>query len=332
MNMKKLQRQRRFDKRAQRGELLARNKVFLSELANICNEIGRDFFTERKLLQAKEKEIAILKSSWRDSEISLEEGSDEAVQLSPVEQYNKEVISLYDRGLLWDSFCYRWGILPQWDGNTKSLRKHQRPPVEVYRYEGMEVAGSEPALMLRINAWTSIADVEAIWSVVVDEQRKLSGKQEDKNNFVRDLKWYDMRHSKKMSFQSIANEWVKNCPEELETIAVRSLMKSGTKNTKDALNKASKWQTNEEILREIKGGNLSVYKDSLDQEIGIYFKSESGRAYATSRSVDIVRKAVERMEDNVNRVTAIQAIPEGRKMVDPYEYVKLERVDIKMDV
>lgn len=285
---------RDFDISAQRAELVSRNRAFLDELKALKDHNSVINFSEmlefiNEILEANpHSEYPITRINKR-AEISLYSHLKWPEILGPRSRHIEIFLGQ------WLRFCRQWNIKPEWDGEISSLRLYMEPPLEFFWVEGEE--DDSPALLARINSWTTLKDMKSAWGQVENLQNTMWRKQEKRSNFSRDLCWYDLRKRHGLSLNGIAKLWAKYFPQEVDLLVVRRMKADIPK--ADLLGRRP---NDEELLREIKCGFLSAkYRTEYQAQRKYYLKGESLGKNFNSPFVDAIKKATARMEQQINQ-------------------------------
>lgn len=284
-----------FDINTQRAELLSRNDQFLEEL----NEYNEETFLG-KLLPYK----SLFQKGRKGNKVNVIRITQKGVETNDPDlswpeslEKDKEFEELLKRNVeFWTLFCRRWNIMPEWDGDLKSLGKSMEPPVEFYWIEGKKDVA--PALLMRINNWTTLRDLKAVWGQVEEFQNQVWKKQEKRTNFARDLLWYDL--SKKHGFKTreIAKLWEELHPEEIDLLVVSEFRK---KIAKEDFERRS--LDGNQLLAEIKSGFLAAkYKRNFEYDRESYLTGGDPGRKVNPPFVDAVKKAIKRMDQQIAQV------------------------------
>ncbi len=272
-----------FDKSSQRAELLARNKSFKKELAAISSRLGEDFFKDLEKRIQKEKEKGL------------------------PDYIPKE---LYDLREEWFSFCDRWHISYDWDRKINSLNKFIGKTVAIV--DDIDTETYEGMLYLRIDAWTTLEDIHAIWPEIEKRQKKYFVlKAEKRINFGRDLCWYDLHKKYKLSHREIAKLWEEKYPEDIDLLVIKRI-KQISETMRDIKEYIKKEQLKElegrelddqELLREIKAGKLAkAYRAYFDDEREFYATGKTSRGKLMPPFVEMIKQAVIRIQKYINNI------------------------------
>jgi hypothetical protein len=195
----------------------------------------------------------------------------------------------------WKQFCDRWHIKYEWNGKLRSLVKYLRNPVEI----SFDTKEFKSIFWLHITRWTTLEDVRAIWGKVEKLQNWLWGKGEGRTNFARDLCWYDLHKECGLKPKQIAELWAKKHPEDIDVLVVRRIRKDITG---DDLH--GRVLDDSELVKEIRTGSLSSeYKSYFNGERNFYLtgkiKTENKVLTASSPFVDVIKKAIKRMDTQI---------------------------------
>jgi len=272
-----------YDKISQRAELLTRNKSFKKELEEISSRLGEDFFKDLEKRIQKEKEKGL------------------------PDYIPKELFDLQEE---WFSFCNRWHISHDWDRQINSLHKFIKKTVAIV--DDIDFETYEGRLYLRIDAWTTLEDIHAIWPKIEKAQKEyFILKAEKKVNFGRDLCWYDLYKEYKLSHRQIAKLWEEKYPQDIDLLVINRI-KQNSETMKDIKEYIKKEQLKElegrelddqELLKEIKTGKLAKeYQAHFDNEREFYATGKISNRKITPPFVEMIKQAVIRIQKHINNI------------------------------
>jgi len=270
-----------FDKNSQRAELLARNKSFKKESEAISSRLGEDFFKDLEKRIQNEKKLP----DWIPKE-------------------------LYDLREEWFSFCGRWHISYKWDRKINSLNKFIEKTVAII--DDIDTETYEGKLYLRIDAWTTLEDIHAIWPIIEKAQKEYFILKAGKRiNFGRDLCWYDLHKKYKLSQREIAKLWEENDPEDIDLLVIKRI-KQDSATMKDIKEYIKKKQLRElegrelddqELLKEIKAGKLAKeYRAYFDDEREFYITGKISNRRITPPFAEMIKQAILRIHRYINNI------------------------------
>ena len=169
-----------FNTNVQRAELILRNKSFLKELEQIKEDLGIEEFLEVwKILDSRNKKTALVEKKITKEDVRTL-GEKKIPQI--LGKNSRKSLKLFKAfQLRWKSFCEKWNIRPNWDGNLKSLKSYLKVPIELYWVK--DTGQKDSALLLRINNWTTQEDIKRIWPRIEEYQNRLWKKEEKKARF-----------------------------------------------------------------------------------------------------------------------------------------------------
>jgi hypothetical protein len=283
-----------FDTSDQRAELLTRNEFFLKELGEIKTSAGvRGTLPYRKYFQKKRGESRV-----NVTKITPKGLESPAHRFQWPEQLKKQgrLRASVEMSLgIWSIFCRRWNIMPEWDGELRSLGDYMEPPLEFFWVEGSEEIS--PALIMRINEWTTLNDIKGVWGQVEELQNELWRKQEKRTNFARDLLWYDLSRKYGLKYVEIAKLWNEYHPEDIDLLIMRRMKEKIKK--EDLQGKAL---TDSELLKEIRTGFLAdKYRSDFEAERNDYVSDGEAGRKVTPPFLDAVKKAIKRMSLQISQ-------------------------------
>lgn len=272
-----------FDKNSQRAALLARNKSFKKELEAISSRLGGDFFKDLEKRIQKDKEKGLPDCIPREFHDLQEE---------------------------WSSFCARWHISYAWDRKINSLNKFIEKTVAIV--DDIDFETYEGMLYLRIDAWTNLEDIRAIWPEIEKMQKKYFVlKAEKRINFGRDLCWYDLHIKYKLSHREIAKLWEEKYPEDIDLLVIKRIkqISETMRDIKEYINKEQLKELegreldDQELLREIKAGKLAkAYRAYFDDEREYYATGKTSRGKLMPPFVEMIKQAVIRIQKYINNI------------------------------
>jgi hypothetical protein len=284
---------KKFDINTQRAELLSRNKHFIKELNEHFDRSGLKGFMPYKGHFQKGRE----EQKARMTKINKSKVEDTASKLVWPKSWQKghklkEHLEMHMR--LWAFICKRWNIMPEWDGDLKSLSRYMEPPMGFYLLEGNEAV--RPALLMSLNEWTTLSDIKSAWGQVEEYQDQLWKKQEKRTNFARDLFWYDLLKKQGLKIREIAELWEERYPEEIDLLVLRRIKKRIAKE-----DLRGKVLDEKDLLKETKSGFLAEkYKQDFEIEREDYVSSGEEGKKITPPFIDAIKKAIKRMEQQIN--------------------------------
>ena len=279
----------------QRADLLSRNAQFLKDLADFMHSSAiKDILPYRKHFQKERGEHRV-----NITKIAKEGLESPAHRFRWPEALGKshKLKEMVEKNLgIWTFFCRRWSVMPEWDGDLKTLDKYMEPPIELFWIEGTEVAS--PALIMRISEWTTLNEVKKVWGQVEDLQNQLWRKQEKRTNFSRDLLWYDLSKEYRLKVSEIAKLWEEYHPEDIDLLVTRRM--------KDKISKedlGGKALTDTELSKEIQSGFLAKkYRADFETERSDYVSCGDEGRKVTPPLQDAVKKAIKRMSLQISQV------------------------------
>jgi hypothetical protein len=179
---------RSYTREEQRAELLFRNPSFKKDLAGVLRLVS--------------KAKGLRGSSNRDG-------------VDYIFEYWKSKAEMR----FWQ-FCTRWQIYENWNLNQDVLSRFVKMEPGLL-YGSLKAGGwnsqtpypgtdSDNFIYLRIEPWTKLEDVKALWRKVEKLKKDIFGYSEkDKDGFGNSLCWYDLRHEYELSPLRIARLWIR---------------------------------------------------------------------------------------------------------------------------
>lgn len=297
-----------FDRDNQRYELLIRNRNFLNELKETKKKLGGDIFFKVRdidpmgIISDLSVKNILLINDYPKSPPYKTMGGVYVKNLGPVFDIPKKLKIFTDDYMpLWQTFCERWHISAEWDGNLISLRGNLKAPVELDIVEEKKKGAS--SIIIKIDNWTILDDIHEIWSEIEKYQNEIWKKEEKRTNFARDLCWYDLSKVLNLKLSDIAKIWINIFPNEIDLLVIRRIKKEIEKEDLKEID-----LSDTELLHEVKSGFLAEkYKDYFAGERDFYITGIS----ATTKSpegkfnipfVDVVKKAISRMEKQISQM------------------------------
>lgn len=293
-------RARSFSKKEQKVELLLRNAKFLDERTGIFYRLGRTFFKIRDLtgpwryndlaayplilLQYPElvsnspiahidhyfKDRTCVNSLYRCNWKNLEE-----------EAKARWEVLLYYR-LYWGEFCDRWNISPQWNGNLDTLTQHMRNSVFII-HKYTEISDGR-SITISIDRWATKQDFLALWEYIKKLHKPIGKKKSGKDNFSRDICWYELAAKCGLKPSEIARLWKERYPMDLARLTVTDMARE------------------KEIDIDVASFLKKLVARSLSTEERIAFNN----AHSFNlhwRFNDAIRKAINRIRHQINDVS-----------------------------
>lgn len=297
-----------FDRDTQRYELLIRNRSFSKELKETKKKLGGDIFFKVRAINPMEimsdlsEKNILLANDYPKHPPLKTVGGVYVKNLGPGIDINKKLKIFTDDYMpLWETFCERWQISAEWDGNLSSLRGSLKGPVELEIVEDKKKGVS--SIIIKIDKWTILNDIREIWSEIEKYQNKLWKKEEKRTNFARDLCWYDLSKVLGLKLSNIAKIWIKHFPNEINLLVIRRIKK-------DIDNEDFKGRdlSDPKLLHEVKSGFLAEkYKEYFKGERDFYI---TGKSITTTFKegkfnipfVDLIKKAISRMEKQIRQM------------------------------
>lgn len=296
-----------FDRDTQRYELLLRNKNFSKELKDTKKKLGGDIFFKVRdirffeIMSDLSKKNILLIHDYPKNPI------DKSVKSHPINSMPTFAITQKLKILqeeyipLWETFCKRWHISSEWDGNMSSLRGNLKGPVELQIVENKEKGVS--AIIIKIDNWTIRDDIHEIWGEVEKYQNEIWKKEEKRTNFARDLCWYDLSKKYGLKLTEIAKIWIDKFPDEIDILVIRRIKKEIDKEDFKGRD-----LTYEELLHAVKSGFLAEkYRDYFMEIRNFYITGKSTSRKSIKRKfnipfVDVIRHAIPRMQEQINQM------------------------------
>lgn len=283
-----------YDKKSQRAELLKKNKIFLEELKKVKNQLCDNFF--KKL-----EEMNQARKGGHFGEHPLFSDKD-----------------FTDSWLhKWSPFCKYWDIDIYWTGKLESLEEFLWHRIRIIYFPRPKKA-EKGYLAIDLDAETTLKDIRAIWSKIDEYQKEWLGRKvKKKTNFGRDLCWYDL-YKFGLSYKEIAELWAEKFPENIDLIVIRRLKRDeiSMKEIREDINKddelkalRSRQLKDREFLFEIRNGILAKkFKYIFDNEKDYYLKGKASHGGGWPPFIDVIRRAIERMEKYISQVEVKEKI------------------------
>lgn len=302
-----------FDRDTQRYQLLIRNRSFLKELEETKKELGGDIFFKVRAIDPmeimsdlSEKNILLVNDYPKHPPLKTV-GGVYVKNLGSAFDINKKLKIFTDDYMpLWQTFCERWHILAEWDGNLNSLRGNLKGPVELEIVKDKKKGVS--AIIIKIDNWTILDDIREIWSEIEKYQNEIWKKEEKRTNFARDLCWYDLSKRQGLKLSDIVGIWIDSFPDEIDLLVIRRIKKEIEKE-----DFKGRVLSDNELVHEVKSGFLAEeYKEYFTGERDFYITGKSTTATLKKGKfnipfIDVIKKAISRMEIQI------------RQMYYPYE-------------
>jgi hypothetical protein len=315
----------KYDKKAQKAELLKRNERFLSDLKRL-KEFFPDFSKFRKIKLRYPTGLYINpysdhKAPNNTKDINV---NNPLIKLNYSKYKHKNWITIENKKIqyfrsadflnthpnpllfeldyragvfnshfnLWKSFCNRWLINDDWDGELNTISDYLRNPTEIYfsrEYSGTFEEKGKWAFFIRINAWTALNDIRDKWQLIELIQKHILGKYESRTNFGRDLCWYDLKRLNGLSPKQISEFWEKAYPKDIDLLAIRKII---SKEKNDLVG-----EDGMALLQELASDpSLATLKEEFENERDNY---RSGK-YPLLQ--DVIKKAIGRMERQILQI------------------------------
>jgi hypothetical protein len=296
-----------FDRDAQRYELLKRNNSFVKELEKTTKKLEgeiffkvRDMGHEEIMSDLSEKNILLINDYPKTP--THKSGGLSWKYLTPDSGIRQKIKIFFDNYIpRWETFCERWHISSNWDGNMSSLRENLKGPVELKIIKDEEKGIS--SIIIRIDNWTILDDIKEIWGEIKKYQNEIWKKEEKRTKFARDLCWYELSKKRGLKPAEIAKIWIDKFPDEIDLIVIRRIKKEIDK--EDSI-----WNVmnDTELLRAVKSGSLpEEYKDYFQEYRDYYITGKLPTKKSTESKfnipfVDVIRHAIARMQEQINQM------------------------------
>lgn len=182
----------------------------------------------------------------------------------------------------WIAFLDKWHISLNWNGDLQYLHVHSLPSVIVELDQGSH----NLPVVIRLGAWATYDDVKDAWPKVEQTLKEAHVYRErESENFLRDYIWYRQNKEDSLSPASIAREWAKMFPKEIDLEIIEKLTRD-----EDAFEAVPLKERLEEVLSgdpamaELKGRFI-----------------EARKAYISSGLRDKVKKSIKKTEEKIKR-------------------------------
>lgn len=284
----------------QRGELLKRNEMFLKELEGISKRLGKEFFKTKELSREKLGELSndniLLKLDYPKVKIMEIDCPVEEAELadfykefwgSPKEIYDP--LSEIERDSFFESRDIDTILVYDKDlDNIRTKIEFKLTVLDRYKKEWKIFC-----VKWRIdNKWNG--NLSNLLISIGFDYRSLYKKGKG-SNFNRDLCWYDLNKKKGYSPGGIAKLWLKYRPEDIDKLVAQKIKRKY---------KISKGMSISDFLKKIKSDDprMKEIRDDFEEEKKIYATGQVGRAKFTPRFIDVIKKAINRMDKRIKRL------------------------------
>lgn len=282
---------------SQRAELLSRNTTFINELDWLKEKVlSKEFFAVKNHIQKGRSisNVPVTKIT-RNGEI---ERSLKYVWPQRIATKRKIVKHFERLFMIWEGFCKKWNIRPEWNSDISSLKKNQESHIALYLIEGSEESG--PALLLKINNWTVLKDIRDAWGQIEEYRCQIWERQEKKGNFSRDLLWHDLVVKHGCRPREIAQVWAEKFPNEIDILVVRGIRNSGEIDKKDLKGRSL---DDYQLLEAIKNGFLAdKYNAYFEKCREFYIRGVSSGKKVNPPLIDMINKAIKRMKSQIKNI------------------------------
>jgi hypothetical protein len=310
-----------YDKNAQRAELLVRNDIFLKELNKIQKIIGREFHQVKSLSEKKLNEISksniLLKLNYPGGNIASKEEIlnfiDKMINdfnlrefRHPIYKYiNKRSfknefeknifyknIKLKAYFLIWRRFCKRWHIKEGWDGGLSKIKRYQEPPTKILLKDQFEPIPPALPIVICVGPWTSRDDIKKIWPKIEKIQKTKFYKEGRSSVFSRDLCWYDLNKDFKLKPREITDLWNEKYPKDIDKLAMKEIKRQNIELAEeDEL----------ELLEEITNDpSMAEQKKQFEEYREWYITGQTERGRFNPPFTDVIKKAIKRFKERIH--------------------------------
>jgi len=279
----------------QRAELLKRNEMFLKELEGRSKRLGKEFFKIKELsrenLEELSKDNILLKLDYPKVKImQIDCPVEEAKYANILSAYYGYDSDRYDpiSEIEKDSFFESRDIdtILVYDEDLDNIRTKIEFKLTVL--DGYKEEWKRFCIKWHINnKWNG--DLSNL------SEYQYPHKERKRSNFNRDLCWYDLNKKKGYSPGGIAKLWLNYRPEDIDRLVATKIIKKY-----EILKGVSIADFLEEILSD--DPEIKEIRDDFEEEKKIYATGQVGRAKFTPRFIDVIKKAINRMDKRIKRL------------------------------
>lgn len=278
---------RDYNRKAQKAELMIRNKFFMEELKETPVNFKGYYFEKN------------------GNDLIYHGKNGYKIDMSNFEKFN--------------NFCKKWNISTDWDGKINTLSKFIKETPQIVtssinllilnghlssgdiEYFDYNEFHERECLYLKIDPWTSQKDIKEIWPRIEKLQKIVFHyKAELRSTFSRDLCWYDLKNKFKLSYGQISKFWIEYCPEDIDLLVMKRIKR---KEKKDLSQEDAK-----ELLKEIRNDkSMNDLKTQFEEEREYYISGPD------SLFKSAIKEGIKRITKYIKQIKTPQKLLSIRK-------------------